>query len=72
MVPLCLDYQHLDAEMITWKTLNLCRCLGVILGWLIVSLRPSTDLLYKHLGKLGHQRTHPQLEDNYQPVHKDN
>ena len=34
------------------KSLNLCRCIGVILGWALVSLRPSTDLLFKHLKAL--------------------
>ena len=32
--------------------MNLTRSIAVVLGWLIVSLRPSTDLLYKHLKRL--------------------
>ena len=35
-----------------WKALNLCRCLAAIIGWVIVSLRPSTDLLQKNLRRL--------------------
>jgi hypothetical protein len=31
------------------QAMNLARGLAVVLGWLIVSLRPGTDLLYKHL-----------------------
>ena len=46
-------FQELESELVTWKTLNMFRSVGVILGWLLVSLRPSTDLLYKHLKKLG-------------------
>ena len=36
----------------SWKALNLCRCLAAIVGWVIVSLRPSTDLLQKNLRRL--------------------
>ena len=32
--------------------MNLARSISVVLGWFLVSLRPSTDLLYKHLKKL--------------------
>ena len=35
-----------------WKALNLCRCLAAIIGWVLVSLRPSTDLLQKNLRRL--------------------
>ena len=31
------------------QAMNLARGLAVLLGWMVVSLRPSTDLLYKHL-----------------------
>jgi hypothetical protein len=44
--------QELESEISSWKILNLCRSLGVILGWVLVSLRPNTDLLQKHLRKL--------------------
>ena len=33
--------------------MNLARSISVVLGWFLVSLRPSTDLLYKHLRALG-------------------
>ena len=32
--------------------MNLTRSIAVVVGWFIVSLRPSTDLLYKHLRRL--------------------
>ena len=32
--------------------MNLARSLAVVLGWFIVSLRPSTDMLYKNLKSL--------------------
>ncbi len=44
--------QDLEDDLSSWRSLNLCRSVGVILGWLLVSLRPSTDLLHKHLKKL--------------------
>ena len=44
--------KELDSELSTWKTLNLVRSLGVIVGWALVSLRPGTDLLQKHLRRL--------------------
>ncbi len=44
--------QDLEDDLSSWRSLNLCRSMGVILGWLLVSLRPSTDLLHKHLKKL--------------------
>ena len=34
------------------QALSLARSLAVVLGWFIVSLRPSTDLLYKNLNSL--------------------
>ena len=51
--------QDLKHEMTTWKILNLCRSIAVIFGWLIVSLRPNTDLLYKNLEKLSNYNTPP-------------
>ena len=45
--------QDLAWELQTWKSLNLCRSAGFVLGWLLVSLRPGTDLLHKHLRRLG-------------------
>jgi len=47
-----LSPQELDSEISTWKALNACRSVGVILGWLLISFRPNTDL-YKHIKKLG-------------------
>ena len=46
--------------------MNLARGLAVILGWLLVALRPNTDLLYKNLrsnssddnDKVHHTQTH--------------
>ena len=32
--------------------MSLTRSITVVVGWFIVSLRPSTDLLYKHLKRL--------------------
>ena len=34
------------------QALSLARSLAVVLGWFIVSLRSSTDLLYKNLNSL--------------------
>ena len=45
-------FPHKVLSKIYRKSLNLCRCIGVILGWALVSLRPSTDLLFKHLRAL--------------------
>lgn len=47
-----IDDKDLEVEMTSWKALNLCRSIAVILGWFIVSLRPNTDLLYKNLKRL--------------------
>ena len=55
--------QELDSEISTWKALNACRSVGVILGWLLISFRPNTDLLYKHIKKLGIYRP-DQLESS--------
>jgi len=44
--------QDLSQELNTWKAMNLARSIAVVLGWFVVSLRPSTDLLYKHLKRL--------------------
>lgn len=52
--------QDLETEFSVWKGLNYCRCLGFILGWFLVALRPSTDLLQKHLRKLVHKRGTPE------------
>ena len=32
--------------------MNLARSISVVFGWFIISIRPSTDLLYKHLKRL--------------------
>ena len=45
--------QELGSELATWKALNACRSVGVILGWVLISIRPNTDLLYKHIKRLG-------------------
>ncbi|XP_059079909.1 transmembrane protein 237-like [Tigriopus californicus] len=47
-----LEYKEHESTFSTWNILNLCRCLGAILGWILVALRPSTDLLHKHLRTL--------------------
>jgi hypothetical protein len=47
-----LEQDVLASEISIWKALNLCRSIGVILGWFLISMRPNTDLLYKHLKKL--------------------
>ena len=35
------------------QAMNLARSIAVVLGWFLISLRPSTDLMYKHLKRLG-------------------
>ena len=44
-----MEEEERSYELETWKAMNLARGLAVILGWLLVALRPSTDLLYKNL-----------------------
>ena len=44
-------FQARDSELHTWRVMNLCRGVGSILGWIIVSLKPSTDRLTKNLEK---------------------
>ena len=48
-----MDEEDLKAEMNSWRALNLCRAIGVILGWILVAIRPGTDQLHKHLRRLG-------------------
>ena len=55
LIPLALFDIHqvlFSLPIQSWKALNLCRCLAAIVGWVIVSLRPSTDLLQKNLRRL--------------------
>ena len=44
-----MEEEERSYELETWKAMNLARGLAVILGWLLVALRSSTDLLYKNL-----------------------
>ena len=44
-----MEEEERSYELETWKAMNLARGLAVILGWLLVALRPNTDLLYKNL-----------------------
>ena len=44
-----MEEEDRSNELETWKAMNLARGLAVILGWLLVALRPNTDLLYKNL-----------------------
>ena len=37
----------------SFQAMNLARSIAVVLGWFLISLRPSTDLLHKHLKRLG-------------------
>ncbi len=46
------DSGRLEGDLSSWRALNLVRSVGVVLGWMLVSLRPTTDLLHKHLKKL--------------------
>lgn len=32
-----------------WNSLSLARSLGAIIGWILVGLTPTDDLLYHHL-----------------------
>jgi len=56
--------QDLEHEMTSWKALNLCRSIAVILGWLVVSLRPNTDLLYKNLKRLSTYDLKPEYKES--------
>ena len=51
-----MEESELNAELHTWKALNLARAVAVVLGWFIVSLRPSTDSLYKNLRRLNSEK----------------
>ena len=52
-LPLGLETQNLIYfAPLLHQAMNLTRSIAVVVGWFIVSLRPSTDLLYKHLKKL--------------------
>ena len=46
--------------------MNLARSVSVVVGWVLVSVRPSTDLLYKHLKRLSshykQDRRHNKIE----------
>jgi len=47
-----MEEEDRSYQLEVWKAMNLCRCVAAVLGWFIISLRPSTDLLYKHLKSL--------------------
>ena len=52
-----MEEEERSFELETWKAMNLARGLAVILGWLLVALRPNTDLLYKNLRSISDRRT---------------
>jgi len=39
----------LEAGLGAWRNVNLCRCVGAILAWLVLSLFPHEDLTRDHL-----------------------
>ena len=39
-----LDQEVLSSEISIWKALNLCRSIGVILGWFLISMRPKASM----------------------------
>ena len=43
---------ELQQQLGIWRMLSASRSVAVVLGWLVISLKPSTDLLYKHLKAL--------------------
>jgi len=47
-----MDSDDLSYQLESWKILSLVRSLAVVIGWLVISLRPSTDLLQKNLKKM--------------------
>lgn len=46
-----------------WKIISLCRSVMVILGWLLISLRPGTDVLAKRIKALEQSRTQESLPE---------
>ena len=57
---------HIISPPFVPQAMNLARSVSVVVGWLLVSLRPSTDLLYKHLKRLSshykQDRRHNKIE----------
>ena len=53
-----MEEEERSYELETWKAMNLARGLAVILGWLLVALRPNTDLLYKNLRSIRSKKKH--------------
>ena len=53
-----MEEEERSYELETWKAMNLARGLAVILGWLLVALRPNTDLLYKNLRSIRSKDNH--------------
>nr|CAD7460164.1 unnamed protein product [Timema tahoe] len=43
------DIDVFQSELSTWQSLNLCRCLGAIAGWVLMVLVSSDDMLHIHL-----------------------
>ena len=62
-----MEEEERSYELETWKAMNLARGLAVILGWLLVALRPNTDLLYKNLRSIRSKGNHRAKVDHTQP-----
>nr|CAD7259486.1 unnamed protein product [Timema shepardi] len=43
------DNDVFQSELSTWQSLNLCRCLGAMAGWVLMVLVSSDDMLHIHL-----------------------
>nr|CAD7406243.1 unnamed protein product [Timema cristinae] len=43
------DIDVFQSELTTWQSLNLCRCLGAMAGWVLMVLVSSDDMLHTHL-----------------------
>ena len=64
-----MEEEERSYELETWKAMNLARGLAVILGWLLVALRPNTDLLYKNLRSIRSKGNRCAKVDNTQSLH---
>ena len=66
-----MEEKERSYELETWKAMNLARGLAVILGWLLVALRPNTDLLYKNLRSTRSEGNHRAKVDHTQSSQKE-
>ncbi|XP_013792399.1 transmembrane protein 237A-like [Limulus polyphemus] len=47
-----LENMNMESEVIQWRNLNLARCIGVILGWLLLSFQTDKGRLQRDLEEM--------------------